>query len=225
MEIVFVRHGEPEWVRDGNSVDDPPLTERGHRQASLLAESLRGVEIDDLFVSPLVRAVQTAAPVVEALGIEPVTLPWLAEIAAPDWTGTPAEEVERIFADGRDRPLDQQWDGIPGGETFRDFHERVTGGLRALLDASGALQISDYPALWRLTEPDRRIVVVAHSGTNATALGHLLGIAPVPWEWERFQTRHASISRVEPMAISRAHSFCLSRLSDVDHLPPDLHTR
>jgi broad specificity phosphatase PhoE len=154
-----------------------------------------------------------------------VTLPWLAEIASPDWTGTPAEVVERIFAEGRDRPLDEQWDGIPGGESFRDFHDRVTSGLRAMLDASGATQVSDYPALWKLTEPDRRMVVVAHSGTNATALGHLLGIAPVPWEWERFQTRHASISRVEPMAISRGHSFCLSRLSDVDHLPPDLHTR
>ena len=24
MELVLVRHGEPEWVRDGYSVDDPP---------------------------------------------------------------------------------------------------------------------------------------------------------------------------------------------------------
>ena len=26
MEIVLVRHGEPEWVRDGLNVVDPPLT-------------------------------------------------------------------------------------------------------------------------------------------------------------------------------------------------------
>jgi broad specificity phosphatase PhoE len=30
MEIILVRHAEPEWVRDGFSIDDPPLTERGH---------------------------------------------------------------------------------------------------------------------------------------------------------------------------------------------------
>ena len=29
MEIVLIRHGEPEWVRDGLNVVDPPLTERG----------------------------------------------------------------------------------------------------------------------------------------------------------------------------------------------------
>ena len=27
MEIVLIRHGEPEWVRDGLAVVDPPLTE------------------------------------------------------------------------------------------------------------------------------------------------------------------------------------------------------
>ncbi|MFM9084444.1 MAG: histidine phosphatase family protein, partial [Actinomycetota bacterium] len=37
MEIVLVRHAEPEWVKDGFNVDDPPLTERGHRQAEHLA--------------------------------------------------------------------------------------------------------------------------------------------------------------------------------------------
>ena len=26
MEIVLIRHGEPEWVLDGLNVDNPPLT-------------------------------------------------------------------------------------------------------------------------------------------------------------------------------------------------------
>ncbi|MEI7592879.1 MAG: histidine phosphatase family protein [Actinomycetes bacterium] len=227
MELVFIRHSEPEWARDGLSVNDPPLTERGHLQAAMLADHLREIEleIDEIFVSPLIRAVQTAEPVLAALNLAPTTLPWLAEIAAPNWDGTPAEEVARIFADSRDRPIQRQWDGIPGGETFRDFHDRVTGGLQSLLDRAGATQISQSPALWKLEAAERRIAIVAHSGTNATALGHLLGIAPVPWEWERFQTRHASITRVEPMSISDAHAFCLSRLNDVDHLPPELRTR
>ena len=74
-------------------------------------------------------------------------------------------------------------------------------------------------------QPARRIVVVAHAGTNATALGHLLGIPPVPWEWERFVTFHASMSRVRAAGDQRRPPFSLSRLSDVDHLQPELHTR
>ena len=40
MEIVLIRHGEPEWVRDGLNVVDPPLTERGLRQAERVAAAL-----------------------------------------------------------------------------------------------------------------------------------------------------------------------------------------
>ncbi len=56
------------------------------------------------------------------------------------------------------------------------------------------------------------------------ALGYLLGIPPVPWEWERFVSYHASVSVVRPLAISGGHAFSLFRFSDVGHLPPDLQT-
>ena len=49
MEIVLIRHGEPEWVLDGLNVDNPPLTSRGHRQAAAMAEYLRGQEFDEVF--------------------------------------------------------------------------------------------------------------------------------------------------------------------------------
>ena len=40
MEIVLVRHGEPEWVRNELNVVDPPLTDRGHMQAARMGEVL-----------------------------------------------------------------------------------------------------------------------------------------------------------------------------------------
>ena len=86
----------------------------------------------------------------------------------------------------RHRPLDELWDGLPGGESFRDFHVRVTDGLRRLLDEPASSRSPTTPPLCALAEPARRIVIVAHAGTNSVALGHLLGIEPVPWEWERF---------------------------------------
>jgi broad specificity phosphatase PhoE len=224
VEVVFIRHGEPAWAPGDVSVDDPHLTGRGREQARLAAEALRDLPVDELLVSPLVRAQQTAAPIAEVLDMAPVTLPWLAEISAGRWEGTPLEQVQRAFREQRGRPLEQQWAGMPGGESFRDFHRRVTTGLRALLDDAGALQVSEHPPLWKLVAPERRIVVVAHGGTNAVGLGHLLGVAPVPWEWERFVSFHASISTVQPVEISDGHAFSLFRFADTRHLPPDLCT-
>lgn len=62
MEIVLVRHGEPEWVRDGLNVVDPPLTERGTRQADRVAVALAGEVFDEIVISPLRRPRLTAAP-------------------------------------------------------------------------------------------------------------------------------------------------------------------
>ncbi len=225
MEMTFIRHGEPEWSRDGLTIDDPPLTERGRRQAEALAEALADEQFDEIWVSPLHRAQETAEPLIERLGRPSRTFDWLAEIGAPRWEGTPSEVVERAFADARRRPLDEWWEGLPDGETFRQFHKRVVSGLAAEIEAAGGVRVSEDPTLWELVAPERRIVVVAHSGTNAAALGHLLGIPPVPWEWERFVTFHASVSIASPIAISSGHAFSLSRLSDVSHLPADLRTR
>jgi len=219
-----VRHGQPGWDRDGSAVDDPDLTDLGRRQAAHVADALAGTRIDELLVSPLRRAQQTAAPLIERTGLTPVTLDWLAEISAPAFEGTPTEQVERIFRENRDRPVAELWEGLPGGESFRDFHHRVTAGLDGLLAERGAATAGASPRQWHLPADERRVVVVAHAGTNATAIGHLLGIEPVPWEWERFALRHASISTVVPLPIAKAHAYRLEGLSDVAHLPGELHT-
>ena len=225
MELTFVRHGQPEWDRDGLAVDDPILTADGEQQARHLGEAFIGRPVDRLLVSPLVRARQTAGPIADALHMEPEILDWLPEIAAPVWQGTPSEVVGQAFADSRARPLDEQWDGLPGGESFRAFHRRITTGLDGLLDQLGARRMPGHPVVWDVEEPGPRVVIVAHAGTNAVSLGHLLGIEAVPWEWERFVSFHASVSVVRPVPISGVHSFSLFRFSDTSHLPEHLHTR
>jgi probable phosphoglycerate mutase len=225
MAFVFVRHAQPEWVRDGLNIDDPPLTALGRSQAQRLGRRFEGTSADVVLVSNLRRARETAEPIADALGVEPVVHEWLAEMISPVWEGTPAEHVERIFREHREKSLDEIWDGLEGGESFLDFHRRITGGLQQHLEDTGDERINEDPALWRLAQPERRVVIVAHAGTNAAAIGYLLGIAPVPWEWERFVSFHASISSVEPMPISTGHAFSLARFSDVAHLPPGLQTR
>lgn len=224
MELILIRHGQPEWVRNGLNVDDPRLTDLGERQAVRAGDALADLAVDRVLVSPLRRAQQTCAPIAERVGVDPVTLDWLAELRNPAWDGTD-HDVERIFSDARRRPAEAHWDGLEGGESFRGFHQRVVGGLRDLLAAAGVRpDPTDYP-VWEVDEPGERVVIVAHAGTNSVILTHLLGVQPVPWEWERFVLHHASISVALAVPIAEHFSFSLLRLSDTRHLPGELETR
>jgi broad specificity phosphatase PhoE len=224
MQFTLVRHAQPEWVRGGLSIDDPPLTAIGQAQAERLGRRFHGQHADELLVSTLVRARQTVGPVAEALGLEPTVCPWLCEIESPAWEGEPVEYVEKVFRDQRSKPVEQLWDGLEGGETFHEFHRRVTHGLQEYLDDAGCERVNDEPSLWKLSDPDYRVVIVAHAGTNASAAGYLLGIPPVPWEWERFVSLHASVSTIAPIEISGLHAYSLARFADVAHLAPGLQT-
>jgi broad specificity phosphatase PhoE len=221
MDLVLVRHAQPEWARDGISQVDPELTELGERQAELVAERLAGEHFDHVLVSTSRRAQATARPVRQRLHDIPTTdRVWLHEIYLPQaWADTPNEEVGRVLLEARDRPRDEWWDGLPGGESFRDFHERVTTGLMQELAGFGATRKPD--GLWEVADEDLRLLLVAHAGTNSLVLGALLGLEPEPWEWERFASDHASVTLLRTTAIAGGHIFGLQRFSDVEHLPDD----
>ncbi|QGG94854.1 histidine phosphatase family protein [Actinomarinicola tropica] len=225
MEIVLVRHAEPEWAKDGLAIDNPPLTDRGREQARRLADRLSHEAFDQVFVSPMVRAQQTAEPILEVLGVDAPTEPWLEELRMPDWTGTPSAEVDELFRQAPYRPIEEHWAGITGGESFKDFHVRVTEGVEATLAPLGVTPYRDEGPLWEIDDESRRALFVAHAGTNATIIGHLLGIDPVPWEWERFVMFHASFSVLRPHPIGGGWTFSLFRLGDTEHLPDGMRTR
>lgn len=226
MELVLVRHGQPAWTRDRSAQVDPELTDLGHRQALLTAERLAATRFDRLLVSTATRAQQTAAPIRAQLdGVAAEDREWLHEIRSPGaWQGTPVEEIGRVLREARVRPRADWWDGLPGGESFRDFHARVTSGLEAELAALG-VDHDPSSGLWRVPEEDqRRLLMVAHAGTNSVVLGRLLGLEPEPWEWERFASDHTSLTLLRSVPIGGGHIFSLQRFSDVSHLPPDLVT-
>jgi phosphohistidine phosphatase len=71
VKVILVRHAEAvEQGKDGAVTDfNRPLTDLGREQAAKLAEALRarGIAFAAVVTSPLVRAVQTAAPLVPLL--------------------------------------------------------------------------------------------------------------------------------------------------------------
>jgi broad specificity phosphatase PhoE len=224
MELVLVRHAQPQWNRDRTAQVDPGLTDVGRRQADLVADRLAAERFDQVLVSTATRARQTAAPLLDRLAADAADeRPWLHEIHMPaSWDGTPSEEVGRVLRDARNRPRDEWWDGLPGGESFRDFHARVTSGLVEELGTRGVER--DAAGLWHVPDGAPRLLLVAHAGTNSVVLGHLLGLDPEPWEWERFASDHASLTTLRSTPIAGGHIFSLQRFSDTAHLPDELVT-
>lgn len=72
MKIIFARHAEPDYIHDS-------ITEKGKTEAQLLAKRLSKTEIDEIYVSPLGRAKDTAAYTLSATGKESIELDWLHE--------------------------------------------------------------------------------------------------------------------------------------------------
>ncbi|NKB42608.1 MAG: hypothetical protein GKR86_16500, partial [Ilumatobacter sp.] len=213
MEIVFIRHGQPEWIRDGLNVENPPLTELGHEQATFMAEALAGEQFDEVLVSPLQRARQTAAPLYERLGRQEKIEPWLEEIRDPSWHGTPREKAERAYDELRARPVGDRWEGLVGGESIREFTDRINVGAVGFLERRGIVQVDHDLPIWTPGDYGKRIALVAHAGTNSVTIGRLLGLDPTPWEWDRFVIGHASICRVEALPVSDGWTFSLTSLS------------
>lgn len=220
-EIVLVRHGEPHWEPGGRAVDEPQLTALGHEQARRVAKALSGDPFDAVYVSPLLRARETAAPLLEALGHEPIVQPWLAELRLPTLEGLTSQQVEAFFREARARDLEVHWEGLPGGETFRHFYERVSSGIESLLVGDHPLGIHENSGyrVWNVPEDaPRRLLIVAHAGTNAVILSHLLGIEPVPWAYVRFESAWTGISRIQSVALASGEIWRLEVFSDTSHL-------
>lgn len=229
VELILVRHGLPDWAPDTFARNDPNLSDLGRQQAERLAARFEAWGyVDEIWASPMRRSQETASPLAAVLGTDIKTLDWAHEIRNPDdWEGMPIDDIRNAWVDANLRPLKELWEGMPGGEDFRDFHQRVVGGLEASLAEKGLKEAGTDPRLWTIDNLDDeyRIVLVAHGGTNAVVLGHLLGMAPTPWEWDRFELPHTGVARVVTLPIAHAHAFSLRVFADTTHLEPEMVTK
>jgi len=164
-------------------------------------------------------ASETAEPLAKVTGLEPEVVDGLAEIGIA-LAGLSQTEVDGYFRQATRRRLGEHWSGWPGGESFRDFHARVTGTLASLLARHGvARESEDEFTVWTLPPRRHRIAIVAHGGTNAVALTHLLDVAAVPWEWNRFELELAAyaVAQSRPIGMT-GFVWCLQNFNEVDHL-------
>ena len=67
MRIILIRHGDPDYEKDC-------LTEKGHKQAAVVAQRLLEEGIEEIYSSPLGRARQTAEYFSKASGIADIQI-------------------------------------------------------------------------------------------------------------------------------------------------------
>ncbi len=72
MLLYIIRHGIPDY-------DNDCLTNEGRRQAEALARRLKASGIDKIYSSPRGRAIETARPTCDALGLEMHIMPFMDE--------------------------------------------------------------------------------------------------------------------------------------------------
>ncbi|HSG78674.1 MAG TPA: histidine phosphatase family protein [Acidimicrobiia bacterium] len=98
--LLLVRHGEvlnPDHVVYAD-LPGFPLTHRGRRQADEAARHLAGSAADLVVSSPLLRAVETASPIADLLGLTIETDERLVEWRLSNrWAGVAWDEVDRAF--------------------------------------------------------------------------------------------------------------------------------
>ncbi len=135
MRVLLIRHGETDHNASGTTLGraDVPLNERGVAQARAVASLANGSHLLDgglpvaaVYSSPLRRAVATAAPLAEALGLAIETEPRLIEMDVGELEGIGRADVLERYPEFLQAWLsDDLADArMPGGETLREVQAR-----------------------------------------------------------------------------------------------------
>ncbi|MBU0491193.1 MAG: histidine phosphatase family protein [Chloroflexi bacterium] len=182
--IILVRHGQTAWNREVRfrGQVDVPLNDVGHAQAQAVARTLRvaGWLIAAVYSSPLSRAIETARPTADALGLPMQPEPGLLDINYGEWGGlSPAE------AEARDPALLARWQHDPGTAVFPGGEDLAAVQARTL----AAL------ARWVAAHPEQTIMAVGHVVTNRALILGVLG-ASLAHFWQIGQD-NAAISIIE----------------------------
>jgi broad specificity phosphatase PhoE len=179
--VLLLRHAEtsaPEVFHGAES--DIGLSDRGRRQAVVLAEHLKDKGAGAIYSSAMRRAVDTARPIGAACGLTPVILPALHERKIGPLSGLSREEGWSIYAESKRRWIAGELEYThKGGESFADIRRRVLPVFLGLL------------AVHR----GQTVIVVAHGVVIRVLLTILLDDLP-PADFDRIAIDFASINEL-----------------------------
>jgi probable phosphomutase (TIGR03848 family) len=161
--LLLIRHGENDFLRKGRlpgRLPDIHLNKHGREQAAALAESLKAAPIRAIYSSPLERAVETAEPLAQALGLAIQVRPGLLDTDVGEWEGLHLKKLRKLPLWKQVQELPSQV-RFPGGESFLELQERLVREIDAIRSAH---------------KPKDLLVVVFHADPIKLVLAHFLGL-------------------------------------------------
>ncbi len=165
--IILVRHGQTEWNVGAGAGErfrgrvDLSLDDTGLAQAQAVAERLADHPIVAVYSSPLKRAVETARPTAQQLGLPVQPLPGIIDVNYGDWQGLSHPEVATSYPDLYPRWLETpQRVRFPHGESLRQVRLR---GMAALKEVAARHE-------------GQVILLVAHQVVNKVLVCAMLGL-------------------------------------------------
>jgi 2,3-bisphosphoglycerate-dependent phosphoglycerate mutase len=155
MKLYFVRHGESVaniLHEFSNSGVKHPLTEKGVQQAHALADSLSGLRVEQIYSSPVLRAVQTSQILAESLQAPLQITEALREWSVGIYEGTTDPHGWELHLQVQEdwffhQKLDSK---MPEGESFLEIRGRFCPFIDELVRNN--------------QDPDRNIILVGHGG-------------------------------------------------------------
>lgn len=217
MKLLIIRHGDPDY-----SIDS--LTEKGFREAELLASRISTLQVKKFYTSPLGRARDTASATLRKMNREAEVLSWLREFHAPvldEATGErhiPWDMLPSDWTSIKEYYDSDLWHSTPIMKSGGVAEEAVAvaAGLDEILKENGYEREGRF---YRAVKPNNdTIVLFCHFAVECVMLGHLLGISTVLL-WQGFVAAPSSVTtltteeRREGVAYFRMSSF-----GDISHL-------
>ncbi len=198
MQLLLIRHGQTQRAESDHGPADPPLTDAGTVQAQLLADWLaRNERIGALYVSPLQRARQTALPLAERLGQEPIVVPELAEFDATSSSYIPMEELRATGHPRLRAMVEGRWEEFGSAVSPERFRQSVVSTLDTVAAA----------------HPGQTVAVVCHGAVINAYLGAVIGSPRLLW----FEPRYTSLHRV---LVSSSGVRAVESVNELPHLDP-----
>ncbi|GCE39948.1 MULTISPECIES: histidine phosphatase family protein [Rhodococcus] len=193
MQLLLIRHALPELVTTSGVRADPALTEEGHAQAKRLPAALAPYRIARIVSSPQRRALETAAPVAEALNLPVTEYVGLAEYDYDLDHYIPFHEAEARAPEAYARIRAGEFPKSVDADAFRT---RVFDSLGRIVDESGH---------------EDTVAVFAHGGVINVFLQELLGLdRPLV-----FPIEYVSVTRV---LVSRSGERRVASVNETGHV-------
>ncbi len=193
MKLIFIRHGDPDYVKDS-------LTEKGWREAELLSGRVKDWNVKEFYCSPLGRAQDTAFLTLNKVGRKAVTYDWLQEFyyrVTDEQTGQERiawDFMPNYFCSHDGLHNKDEWfkTAVMSSGDIEKHYSEVKQGIDGLLASYGYVRRED--GVYAVKEHnDDNLVFFCHFGITALLTGYLTGIA-APALWQGFFMAPTSIT-------------------------------